>query len=74
MGWNSKAHREMSKKCESGNLSREILSREVGRRSLRDVVVGVGAHDLAPEADLRPGPRQCKLLSGKTANGSLKQS
>ena len=32
MGWNSHVHRELPGKLESSNLSREILSREIGRR------------------------------------------
>ena len=41
-GWNSQAHREFPGKFESRNLSRDNLSREIGRTSCHDMFRGLG--------------------------------
>ena len=45
-GWNSQAHREFPGKFESSNLSRDDLSREIGRRTSAEISGGLGSAPL----------------------------
>ena len=36
-GWNSRAHREFARNVESANLSRDILSRKIGRTGVCEI-------------------------------------